>query len=144
MLLLLKGLSCVFNTLQHCGSGSLGRLQKCDPEVISTVMEYCLQMRCRSEPILEAVAEDFVRRGETYTTLQVAKQIIAMGRLNYLPEVSETTLCSTDRDESAALQEEGFMSGLFSFCFVSAQAKCSSSWKAFCRPGSPNFSLAPF
>ncbi|XP_031137684.1 FAST kinase domain-containing protein 3, mitochondrial-like [Sander lucioperca] len=24
-----------------------GRLGKCDPEVISTVMEYCLQMRCR-------------------------------------------------------------------------------------------------
>lgn len=80
-------------SLQHCGCvAPSGRLEKCDPELISTVMEYCLQMRCRSEPIFEAVAEDFVRRGETHTTLQIAKQIIAMGRLNYLPEVSRATL----------------------------------------------------
>lgn len=63
------------------------RLGKCDPELISTVMEYCLQMRCRSEPVFEAVAENFVCKGETHTTLQIAKQIVAMGRLNYLPQV---------------------------------------------------------
>ncbi|XP_075896049.1 FAST kinase domain-containing protein 3, mitochondrial-like [Nelusetta ayraudi] len=65
-----------------------GRLEKCDPDLISTVMEYCLQTRCRSKPIFEAVAEDFVRRGEKHTTLQIAKQVIAMGRLNYLPQCS--------------------------------------------------------
>lgn len=64
------------------------RLGKCDPELISTVMEYCLQTRCRSEPIFEAVAENFVRDAERHTTLQIAKQIVAMGRLNYLPQVS--------------------------------------------------------
>lgn len=64
-----------------------GRLGKCDPELISTVMEYCLQMRCRSEPIFEAVAESFVCSAERHTTLQIAKQIVAMGRLNYLPQV---------------------------------------------------------
>ncbi|XP_073330116.1 FAST kinase domain-containing protein 3, mitochondrial-like [Pagrus major] len=65
-----------------------GRLEKGDPELISTVMEYCLQTRCRSEPIFEAVAENFVSQGETHTTLQIAKQIVAMGRLNYLPQCS--------------------------------------------------------
>lgn len=64
-----------------------GRLGKCDPELISTVMEFCLQMRCRSSPIFEAVAENFVRNAETHTTIQIAKQIVAMGRLNYLPQV---------------------------------------------------------
>nr|XP_046260406.1 FAST kinase domain-containing protein 3, mitochondrial-like [Scatophagus argus]XP_046260407.1 FAST kinase domain-containing protein 3, mitochondrial-like [Scatophagus argus] len=65
-----------------------GRLEKCDPEVISTVMEYCLQMRCRSELIFEAVAENFVCHAERHTTLQIARQIVAMGRLNYLPQCS--------------------------------------------------------
>ncbi|XP_037646662.1 FAST kinase domain-containing protein 3, mitochondrial-like [Sebastes umbrosus] len=65
-----------------------GRLGKCDPELISTVMEYCLQMRCRSEPIFEVAAENFVCHAERHTTLQIAKQIVAMGRLNYLPQCS--------------------------------------------------------
>ncbi|KAI3356472.1 hypothetical protein L3Q82_017689, partial [Scortum barcoo] len=65
-----------------------GRLGKSDPELISTVMEYCLQMRCRSEPIFEAVAENFVCHAEQHTTPQIAKQIVAMGRLNYLPQCS--------------------------------------------------------
>lgn len=67
-----------------CLSGRLGR---CDPELISTVMEYCLQMRCHSKLIFEAVAENFVCHAERHTTLQIAKQIVAMGRLNYLPQV---------------------------------------------------------
>lgn len=64
-----------------------GRLEKCDPELIGAIMEYCVQMRCRSEPLFEAVAENFVRHAENHTTLQIAKQIVAMGRLNYLPQV---------------------------------------------------------
>uniref|UniRef100_A0A8C5D439 FAST kinase domain-containing protein 3, mitochondrial-like n=1 Tax=Gouania willdenowi TaxID=441366 RepID=A0A8C5D439_GOUWI len=64
------------------------RLSKCDPELISAVMEYCLQMKCRSETLFEAVAENFVCRAETHTTVQIAKQIVAMGRLNYLPVCS--------------------------------------------------------
>ncbi|XP_072253433.1 FAST kinase domain-containing protein 3, mitochondrial-like isoform X2 [Leuresthes tenuis] len=64
------------------------RMGKCDPELISTVMEYCLQMRCRSEPIFEAVAENFVCSAERHTNLQIAKQVVAMGRLNYLPQCS--------------------------------------------------------
>ncbi|XP_042350852.1 FAST kinase domain-containing protein 3, mitochondrial-like [Plectropomus leopardus] len=65
-----------------------GRLGTCDPELISTVMEYCLQMKCRSEPIFESVAENFVCHAERHSTLQIAKQIVAMGRLNYLPQCS--------------------------------------------------------
>ncbi|XP_047455943.1 FAST kinase domain-containing protein 3, mitochondrial-like [Mugil cephalus] len=64
------------------------RLGECDPELNSTIMEYCLQMRCRSEPVFEAVAENFAFNGEKHTTLQIAKQIVAMGRLNYLPQCS--------------------------------------------------------
>lgn len=64
------------------------RLGKCDPEFISVLMEYCLQMRCRSEPLFEAVAENFVRNGEQHDTPQIAKQIVAMGRLHYLPQCS--------------------------------------------------------
>ncbi|XP_037345451.2 FAST kinase domain-containing protein 3, mitochondrial-like [Pungitius pungitius] len=65
-----------------------GRLGKCDPELISTVVEYCLRARRRSEPIFEAVAENFVDNAETHTSLQIAKQIVSMGRLNYLPQCS--------------------------------------------------------
>lgn len=75
-------------SLESCGLRLTGRLEKCDPELISTVMEYCLQMRCHSKTIFEAVAENFVCQAERHTTLQIAKQIIAMGRLNYLPQVS--------------------------------------------------------
>ncbi|XP_069009730.1 FAST kinase domain-containing protein 3, mitochondrial-like isoform X1 [Embiotoca jacksoni] len=64
------------------------RLGGCDPELISAVMEYCLQMRCRSVPVFEAVAENFVCNAERHTTPQIAKQIVAMGRLNYLPQCS--------------------------------------------------------
>uniref|UniRef100_A0A096MD33 FAST kinase domain-containing protein 3-like n=1 Tax=Poecilia formosa TaxID=48698 RepID=A0A096MD33_POEFO len=64
------------------------RLGSCDPELISKVMEYCLQMRCRSEPIFEAVAENFVCSAESHTDTQIAKQVVAIGRLNYLPQCS--------------------------------------------------------
>ncbi|XP_058478574.1 FAST kinase domain-containing protein 3, mitochondrial-like [Solea solea] len=64
------------------------RLGKCEPELISSVMEYCLQTRCRSETIFEAVAENFVCNADRHTAPQIAKQIVAMGRLNYLPKCS--------------------------------------------------------
>ncbi|XP_061579966.1 FAST kinase domain-containing protein 3, mitochondrial-like isoform X2 [Cololabis saira] len=64
------------------------RMGKCESELITIVMEYCLQVRCRSEPIFETVAENFVCSAEKYTTLQIAKQVVTMGRLNYLPQCS--------------------------------------------------------
>ncbi|XP_055734501.1 FAST kinase domain-containing protein 3, mitochondrial-like isoform X1 [Salvelinus fontinalis] len=65
-----------------------GKIVDADPELTSVVMEFCLQMRCRSEPIFEAVAESFICNSEKYTTSQIARQIIAMGRLSYLPQCS--------------------------------------------------------
>lgn len=92
MFLLLGGLKTVkVNREFLCCVCVSGRLGRCDPELISTVMEYCLQMRCRSKPIFEAVAENFVCQAERHTTLQIAKQIVALGRLNYLPQVR--TVC---------------------------------------------------
>ncbi|KAM6934056.1 FAST kinase domain-containing protein 3, mitochondrial-like [Xenentodon cancila] len=64
------------------------RLGKCESELISTVMEYYLQMRWRSEAIFETVAENFVCSAEKHTTLQVARQVVTMGRLSYLPQCS--------------------------------------------------------
>lgn len=61
------------------------RIKECDPELISSVMEYCLHVRWCSRAVFEAVAERFVQNAETYSTAQIAQQIIAMGRLNYLP-----------------------------------------------------------
>ncbi|XP_053732743.1 FAST kinase domain-containing protein 3, mitochondrial-like [Synchiropus splendidus] len=65
-----------------------GRLRDSDPELISAVMQFCMQTRCRSEPILEAVAQNFVRSADTHSSEQVAAQVAAMGRLNYLPQCS--------------------------------------------------------
>lgn len=61
------------------------RIKDCDPELISSVMEYCLHVRCWSRAVFEAVAERFIQNAETYSTAQIAQQIVAMGRLNYLP-----------------------------------------------------------
>ncbi|CAG5865403.1 unnamed protein product [Menidia menidia] len=64
------------------------RMGQLDPELISIIMAYCLQMRCRSEPIFEAVAENFVSSAERHSNVQIAKQVVAMGRLSYLPQCS--------------------------------------------------------
>lgn len=83
-------------------------------------MEYCLQMRCRSEPIFEAVAENFVHRAETYSTLQIAKQIVAMGRLNYLPQVCIIRCLSMQMRKIQTHQEEMLLTSL------SLPPQCSS------------------
>uniref|UniRef100_A0A669F532 RAP domain-containing protein n=1 Tax=Oreochromis niloticus TaxID=8128 RepID=A0A669F532_ORENI len=88
---IMKVLSALMTLGQHDGelvAAMEKHLTGCDPELIGAIMEYCLQMRCRSEPLFEAVAENFVRHAEKHTTLQIAKQIVAMGRLNYLPQCS--------------------------------------------------------
>ncbi|XP_036396712.1 FAST kinase domain-containing protein 3, mitochondrial-like [Megalops cyprinoides] len=64
------------------------RVPTADPELTSTVTEYCLEATCRSEPILETVAESFIDNAEKYSTHQIARQVVALGRLNYLPNCS--------------------------------------------------------
>lgn len=66
---------------QHVASLSL----TLDPEVVSTVTEYCSRKRILSEPILNAVAETFVCQLEKFSPSQISELIEAFGRLNYLP-----------------------------------------------------------
>ncbi|XP_041940662.1 FAST kinase domain-containing protein 3, mitochondrial-like [Alosa sapidissima] len=63
----------------------VNRIEECDPDLISSVMEYCLHVRWCTSAVFEAVAERFVQNAEMYSTTQIAQQIVAMGRLNYLP-----------------------------------------------------------
>ncbi|XP_063070745.1 FAST kinase domain-containing protein 3, mitochondrial-like [Engraulis encrasicolus] len=63
----------------------LGRMEACDPELIGAAMEHCLHARWRSAAVFEAVAERFVQSADAYSTPQIAKQMVALGRLSYLP-----------------------------------------------------------
>ncbi|CAH6787422.1 Fastkd3 [Phodopus roborovskii] len=56
-----------------------------DPEVTSTVMEYCSRKRILSKPILDAVAETFVCQSEKFSPSQISELIEPFGKLNYLP-----------------------------------------------------------
>ncbi|XP_027255915.1 FAST kinase domain-containing protein 3, mitochondrial isoform X1 [Cricetulus griseus] len=56
-----------------------------DPDVISTVMEYCSRKRILSKPILNMVAETFVCQSEKFSPRQIAESIEPFGKLNYLP-----------------------------------------------------------
>ncbi|XP_043457189.1 FAST kinase domain-containing protein 3, mitochondrial [Prionailurus bengalensis] len=56
-----------------------------DPEVISTVMEYCGRKQILSKPIFDAVAETFVGQSEKFSPRQVSELIEPFGKLNYLP-----------------------------------------------------------
>ncbi|OBS66208.1 hypothetical protein A6R68_05249 [Neotoma lepida] len=56
-----------------------------DPEVTSTVMEYCSRKRILSKPILDAVAETFVCQAEKFSPSQISDLIEPFGKLNYLP-----------------------------------------------------------
>lgn len=56
-----------------------------DPEVTSTVMEYCSRKRILSKPILNAVAETLVCQSEKFSPSQISELIEPFGKLNYLP-----------------------------------------------------------
>ncbi|XP_051007008.1 FAST kinase domain-containing protein 3, mitochondrial isoform X2 [Acomys russatus] len=56
-----------------------------DPDVASTVMEYCSRKRILSKPILDAVAETFVCQAEKFSPSQISELIEPFGKLNYLP-----------------------------------------------------------
>lgn len=55
------------------------------PETVTRVMQYFGQRNILSLPVFDAVAESFVYRADDYTTNQVAQQIMAFGKLGYLP-----------------------------------------------------------
>ncbi|XP_055364579.1 FAST kinase domain-containing protein 3, mitochondrial isoform X2 [Betta splendens] len=55
------------------------------PETITKVMEFFSWRNILSPTVLDAVAESFVYRADDYNTNQVARQIMAFGKLGYLP-----------------------------------------------------------
>uniref|UniRef100_A0A3P8XSB4 FAST kinase domains 3 n=1 Tax=Esox lucius TaxID=8010 RepID=A0A3P8XSB4_ESOLU len=55
------------------------------PETVTKVIHYLGRRNILSPAVFDAVAESFVYRADDYTTSQVARQIMAFGKLNYLP-----------------------------------------------------------
>ncbi|KAG7231162.1 hypothetical protein INR49_011993 [Caranx melampygus] len=55
------------------------------PETVTKVMEFFSRRNILSPAALNAVAESFVYRADDYNTSQVARQIMAFGKLGYLP-----------------------------------------------------------
>ncbi|KAI1889127.1 hypothetical protein AGOR_G00175870 [Albula goreensis] len=54
-------------------------------ETITKVMQYLGRRNILSLPIFDAVAESFVYRADSYSTSQIARQIMPFGKLGYLP-----------------------------------------------------------
>lgn len=55
------------------------------PETVTKVMQFFSRRNILSPTVCNAVAESFVYRADDYSTSQVARQIIALGKLGYLP-----------------------------------------------------------
>ncbi|XP_078136650.1 FAST kinase domain-containing protein 3, mitochondrial [Sander vitreus] len=55
------------------------------PETVTKVAQFFGQRNILSTNVFDAVAASFVYRADTYSTSQVARQIMALGKLGYLP-----------------------------------------------------------
>ncbi|XP_029385288.1 FAST kinase domain-containing protein 3, mitochondrial [Echeneis naucrates] len=55
------------------------------PETVTKVMQFFSRRNILSPAVFNAVAESFVYRADDYNTSQVARQIMAFGKLGYLP-----------------------------------------------------------
>lgn len=55
------------------------------PEAVSKVAQFFSRRNILSPTVFDAVAESFVYRANDYSTSQVARQIMAFGKLGYLP-----------------------------------------------------------
>ncbi|XP_069015694.1 FAST kinase domain-containing protein 3, mitochondrial isoform X2 [Embiotoca jacksoni] len=55
------------------------------PEAVTKVMQFFGRRNILSPTVFDAVAESFVYRANDYSTSQVARQIMAFGKLGYLP-----------------------------------------------------------
>ncbi|XP_023127169.2 FAST kinase domain-containing protein 3, mitochondrial [Amphiprion ocellaris] len=55
------------------------------PETVSKVMQFFGRRNILSPTVFDAVAESFVYRADDYSSSQVAQQIVAFGKLGYLP-----------------------------------------------------------
>ncbi|XP_010737190.2 FAST kinase domain-containing protein 3, mitochondrial isoform X1 [Larimichthys crocea] len=55
------------------------------PETVTKVIQFFGRRNILSPTVCDAVAESFVYRADDYTTSQVTRQIMALGKLGYLP-----------------------------------------------------------
>lgn len=55
------------------------------PETVTKVIQFFGRRNILSPTVLDAVAESFVYRADDYSTSQVARHIVALGKLGYLP-----------------------------------------------------------
>lgn len=55
------------------------------PETVTKVMQFFSRRNILSPVVFDAVAESFVYRADDYNTSQVARQIMAFGKLGYVP-----------------------------------------------------------
>lgn len=55
------------------------------PETVTKVMQFFSRRNILSPTVFDAVAESFVYRADDYSTSQVTRQIMALGKLGYLP-----------------------------------------------------------
>lgn len=55
------------------------------PETVTKVIQFFGRRNILSPPVFDAIAESFVYRADDYSTSQVARQIMALGKLGYLP-----------------------------------------------------------
>lgn len=55
------------------------------PETVTKVSQFFGRRNILSQTVFDAIAESFVYRADEYTTSQVARQIMALGKLGYLP-----------------------------------------------------------
>lgn len=55
------------------------------PETVTKVIQFFSRRNILSPTVLDAIAESFVYRADDYSTSQVARHIMALGKLGYLP-----------------------------------------------------------
>nr|XP_056718955.1 FAST kinase domain-containing protein 3, mitochondrial [Euleptes europaea] len=75
------------------------------PEVVSKVMQYCSRKHILSKTIFNAVAESFIYKADSFTSVQIAEQIIPFGKLNYLPPCAPSLFQKLERVLSARFAE---------------------------------------
>uniref|UniRef100_A0A3P9J4I9 FAST kinase domains 3 n=2 Tax=Oryzias latipes TaxID=8090 RepID=A0A3P9J4I9_ORYLA len=89
-------LSCVLEALMHFGYSDhylVKAMEKyvptmtftSNPETVTKVAQFFALRNILSPVVFNALAESFVYRADDYTTTQVARQIVAFGKLGYLP-----------------------------------------------------------
>ncbi|XP_054841307.1 FAST kinase domain-containing protein 3, mitochondrial [Eublepharis macularius] len=71
------------------------------PKAVSKVMQYCGRKHILSKTIFNAVAESFIYNADSFTTVQIAEQIVPFGKLNYLPPCAPSLFRKLERVLSA-------------------------------------------